>query len=547
MKGMSSSRVSWFFLLFCLLIPSFAAAQKPASGKQSGVYQSGIVVRSNTRLVILDVVAADKEGRPVSDLTADDFKVVEAGQPQRISDFTAHRSEPTSVTAQPLAPGVVSNTPHFKSSSLNVILFDAANGDFAAHAYAKDELLKFLATAKLDRPIAVFVLESKLKMLHDFTTDMEPLLAAVKKYRFPVAAQTTQSMESRISAFGSRGDFHTNDRTIQTTLNQLNVLAKVLSGYPGRKNLIWLSESFPVDLFPDIMTQTSMGGADLRSNEQDPSSGGLSVKQITENEMAFTDYAALIKKVSDALLNAQVAVYPVDAGALGKDDHLAAQHTMNDMAARTGGRAFINSNDLTVSMRTSIEDGSTYYTLEYYPSNKKWDGQFRAIHVTTSRPGVRLRYREGYYALDPEKLRKEENEKVADDFSHLLQVDAPAATAVRFQAGVVPPSDKNKKVTVNFAIDPHSIAFENKDGLEHAKVSCTVWAYKGKDTEHPKMSEGDTVTAAMKPDVYQKLMAQYFPCKRELSLQSGTYTLKMGVIDRTTNFMGTATAMVTVP
>jgi VWFA-related protein len=532
-------------LVACFLLALSGLAQDAPPKKpqdQQGVYRSGLVVRSNTRLVILDVVATDKEGKPVGDLTADDFKVLEAGQPQKVSDFTAHHPEPTSVTAQQLAPGVVSNTPHFKSSSLNVILFDAVNGDFAAHAYAKDELLKLLATAKLDRPIAVFALESKLKMLHDFTTDTEPLLAAVKKYKFPAAALTTESMESRISAFGSRGGFHSNDRTIQTTLNQLNVLAKVLGGYPGRKNLIWLSESFPVNLFPDIMTQTSMGFQDLKNSGLGPST-----KQAVQSDPSFKDYAELIKKVSDALMNAQVAVYPVDAGALGKDDRLAAQNTMNDMAARTGGQAFINSNDLAASMRTSVEDGSTYYTLEYYPSNKKWDGQFRAIRVTTSRPDVRLRYREGYYALDPEKQRKEENEKAAEDFSRLLQVDAPAATAVRFQAGVVPPSEKNKKVTVNFAIDPHTIAFENKDGLEHAKVSCTVWAYKGKDTEHPNMSEGDTMTAALKPDIYQKLMAQYFPCKRDIELKSGTYTLKMGVIDRTTNLMGTATATVTIP
>lgn len=535
----------------CVLIaPSVfsqnSTSEVPAQQSQTEVYKSGLVVRSNTRLVILDVVATDKDGRPVGDLTSEDLTVMEEKQPQKISSFAAHNAGPATVTTRQLSPGVVTNAPLFKADSLNVVLFDAVNGDFAAHAYAKQELLKFLEAGKLDRPIAVFALQSQLQMLHDFTTDTEALRDSVAKYKFPVEAQTTQSWESRVSAFGSKGDFHSNERTIQTTLNQLNVLAKVLAGYPGRKNLIWLSESFPIDLFPDIMTQTSIGVQDLRSNQGNPLTGGPSGKELAQNSMAFKDYAALIKKVADALMNAQVAVYPVDAAALGKDDHLSAQHTMFDIAGRTGGRVFTNRNDLAASMRTSMDDGSTYYTLEYYPANKKWDGQFRAITVKTDRPGVSLRYREGYYALDPEKLRKEETDRVAEDFSRALQVDAPAATAVLFQAGVVPVSANNRKVTVNFAIDPHTIAFENKDGLEHAKVSCTVWAYKEKDKEKPIMSNGDTVTAALKPDVYQDMMKKYFPCKRDLDLKPGAYTLKLGVVDRTTNLIGTATTALTV-
>ncbi len=56
-------------------------------------------------------------------------------------------------------------------------------------------------------------------------------------------------------------------------------------------------------------------------------------------------------------MNAQVAVYPVDAAGVGKNDHLASQHTANDLAQRTGGRAFHNTNDLAGSMQAGINDG----------------------------------------------------------------------------------------------------------------------------------------------------------------------------------------------
>lgn len=519
-----------------------------AQNSQEGPYQSETVLRANTRLVVLDVVVTDGKGQPVKDLQAQDFSVFENGQQQKISNFGFHHPSTTAPARQqaPLPPNVVSNAPPFQpGGSLNVILFDTVNGDLVEHAYARDELVKFLNSAKLEQPLAIFALQSQVKLLHDFTIDNAALKASVEHYRPPAQFTQGESVESRASAFSNQGNYHTSERSIETTLNQLNVLAKILKGYPGRKNLIWLSESFPLTLFPETTLRSSMGGQDLRSAET--STGGPSAFEMLQTNAPFRSYAEMVRKVSNALMDAQVAVYPVDAGALGRDTRLSAHHTMNDMAAWTGGEAFTNRNDLAVSMRTGIDDGSTYYTLEYYPNNKKWDGQFRSIHVKTERPGLKLRYRLGYYAVDPEKLQKDENDKLAENVSRALEFDSPTYTAIRFQAGIVPPSAKNTKLVVNFAIDPHTLSFEHRsDGLEHAKVGCVVWAY-GKDKEKPITPKEITQTADLAPDVYQKVMKQYFPCKNEFDLRPGAYTLRLAVIDRTTNLIGTTNAEVVVP
>jgi VWFA-related protein len=422
-----------------------------------------------------------------------------------------------------------------------VILFDAANGDFTEHVYARDQLLKFLNGAALDRPVAIFALQHQLKLLHDFSTDNKSLSAAVAKYRPPAKNNNSESIESRASAFSTRGDYHTSERDIENTLNQLNVLAKILAGYPGRTNLIWLSESFPLTLFPETVNQMNIGGQDLRS------AGTPGTNQNLQTSVPFKTYGALIKKISDLLMSAQVAVYPVDAGALGKDDHLASQHTMDNMAESTGGKSFKNSNDLVMGLRTSIEDGSAYYTLTYYPENKKWDGLFRRIQVKSDRGNMNLRYREGYYAVDPEKINKEDSDAVAENFSRLLELDAPSATQIVFQAQVQPPSEKSKKVVVTFHIDPRTLAFERKDGgMEFARLSCTVWAY-GKDRDKPTMAS-KTVSANLKANEYQQMMQQRFlPCDSQLDLKPGTYALRMGVLDRATNKIGTASAQLVVP
>jgi VWFA-related protein len=544
-------------LVCCFFLFTTAAV---AVQQQPEVYQSQGTLKANTRLVVVDVVATDSHGQPVTDLKAEDFTVLENGARQTISSFSfQHPGEHLEASPRPLQPHVVSNAPAFKASVLNVILFDSVNGEFSSQAYAKDQLVRFFSNAKVDQPVAVFALESRIRLLQDFTTDAGALKAAIAKYNLPAQTANTESIESRASAFTTMGDYHTNERGIETTLNQLNALAKTLAGYPGRKNLIWLSEGFPIDLFPEQIissapvslrapdgSNSSHGGGGGGSSTAGLPVGGASFTRMVESG-AFKDYSELVKKVGESMMKAQVAVYPVDAAGVGKNDHLASQHTANDIAERTGGKAFNNSNDLAASMQSSLDDGSTYYTLEYYPENKKWDGQFRVIQIKSSRAGVRLRYRLGYYALDPQKESKEDADLVTEEFSRSLQVDAPAATAVHFEAGVVPPSNQtNSKVVVNFAVDPRTVHFaRSDDGMEHARLSCTIWAY-GKDKDKPIMSKGDTVKADLKPEVYAQVMKQYFPCRQELDLKPGTYTLRLGVLDRTSNLIGSASSVVTV-
>src|SRR6478672_2505949 len=300
-------RLSFFLgILTLILAEVFAQNAQPVASGQSQVLRSDEVVRTNTRLVVVDVVAT-KKGEQVPNLKVEDFTLLEDGTQQKISGFTFQGANAVKITLPPQLPeNVVTNMPRFQSSSLNVILFDTVNGEGTEHAYAKDELLKFLNTAELNRPIAIFVMETELKMLHDFTTDNKALSAAVAKYRPPAQGLTSESIESRASAFTTRGNYHTSERGIETTLNQLNALAKVLKGYPGRKNLIWLSESFPLTLFPETVNQTHTDGQAIKSTFQGrfvpPSLQGNtpSTQQNLQNSPTSRTYAALVKKVSDA-------------------------------------------------------------------------------------------------------------------------------------------------------------------------------------------------------------------------------------------------------
>lgn len=540
----------------CVSLAGFSQ-DKASTTPQPDVLQSDKVLRANTRLVVVDVVATDSNNQTLTGLKPEDFNLLENGRPQKISNFSFRAPNAKQLPPPQLPANVITNAPTFQASTLNVMLLDTLNGDFAEMAYLKDQVVKYFSSAQLDRPVALFAMEERLVLLHDFTTDSAQLKSVAERFKPPARTNNAETVASRASAFTTHGDFHTSERNIENTLNQLNALSKSLAGYPGRKNLIWLSESFPVNLFPDSMANgvagncngDSCGGlaggtAVIRGAGSSPS-GALGRSALEgSGEGDFKDYAQLIKKVSEALMKAQVAVYAVDAGALGKDSRLESAHTANEIAQATGGKVFRGTNDLAGSMRASIEDGSSYYTLDYYPDNKKWDGQFRRIQIKSNRPGVNLRYRLGYYALDPEKVRKDESSEVAENYSRALQLDAPAATGVQFQAQVV---NASKKVVVNFHIDPTTLSFQHQDdGQERGKFTCTVWAY-GKDKDKPAGMTNDTLNANLTKADYQQMLKQHFlPCSRELDLKPGSYTLRVGVLDRTTNKMGTSSIPVTV-
>jgi hypothetical protein len=353
----------------------------------------------------------------------------------------------------------------------------------------------------------------------------------------------------------------------------LSALARNLSGYPGRKNLIWVSEAFPAYLFP---------------NDPDPlgrNSGSAAASQLP----LVKNYQGEINHASDLLANAQVAVYPIDVAAVGNRDvyssmsntdsngnylgnsargavrsglggsaqaseisnaseaAMNSHSTMNSVAEQTGGKAFYNTNDLNRAIRDSMEDGSTYYTMGYYPENKDWDGRFRRISVKVNRPGVKLHYRQGFYAVEPKEYAKQDPKILAMDMGSALDITNPISTGLPFQAIVLPPSAQNgNKIQINFGVDPHAIAFELKpDGLQHASVDCGVRAYS-KTGESIKL-QGNTFNAALAPEQYQKVMKAIFPCNQTLELPPGEYLLRLAVRDTNNGLIGTANGNATVP
>jgi VWFA-related protein len=551
-----------------------AKEQKPTQ-----VYESATVLKTITRLVVVDVVATDKNG-PVTNLERADFTILEDGKEQQIRVFNFQQphqgATKAALTSAKLPENVYSNYPKYNvDNSLNVVLMDALNTSLPHQAYVRDQMIRYLEKMPVGRPVAVYTLSTKLTLLQDFTSDPEVLKGVVKNLKGkvsplqdnPAGGPDTEllppgmadsgmipgQMLSAMQTFEQERVAFQTDMRVTYTINALTAIARSLSGYPGRKNLIWISEAFPVTIDPNVELGNSMFAG-------------------TRN------YGPQIAQLADSLIDAQIAMYPVDARGLmtsalfdasssGRDKFgrslgrngrlataisaenstLASVHgTMQEMADRTGGRAFYNTNGIDGAIRDSIDDGSTYYTLAYYPENKSWNGKFRKIHVTVNRPGIKLRHRLGYYAVDPKVFANQDEKQQIATYAQALDPDSPSATALLFHAMVIPPeAQKPNTVLVNFGVDPHAISFDKQaDGLSHATVECTVQAFSAKG--QLVRGESSTIKAALKPETYAKVMQETFPCQQSIDLKPGKYFLRLGVRDDNTGLIGTTNARVTV-
>jgi VWFA-related protein len=600
--------------------PSAPSGQTPANALPAGPSPQPdsapiATIRTFTNLVVIDVVVSDSKGNPVHGLKREDFTLLENGKPQNIKSFDEHTALPPSETAKitPMAPphpGIFTNKSAAPANGpVNVLLLDYLNTPLTAQPYARKQLTDFLGKVPPGTRIAIFGLSDSLYMLQGFTSDPAVLKAALDSKKGAAQASvilhdpmnggaqadTTLSDNfssdaldagqqlSNILRFEALQTQFEQDLRTKLTLQGFDQLARYLVGIPGRKNLIWFSGSFPLSIEPD-------------TNLQDP------FDSIVRNDDE-------VRKTDNLLTRAQIAVYPVDARGVFNDptnsitnnlssnasqgtpivqgegvvtgnggaqnanaqmdflQQTAQEHeTMMAMAEDTGGRAFINSNNLSQAVQQAIANGSNYYTLTYSPSNTQWDGRFRAIKVKVEQPGVKLAYRNGYYADDP----NDRNRVVAGSSALAMSHPTTMTTAmlhggpdqteipfkVRIRPAATPPEERpvpqnvtnpDPKVNVtgpfkNYGVDlvPDPKAFScpaSDDGKLHCGVEVYTYVYNPAGTL--LITTRATERTALTPEEYAQMLHTGMAFHEEISVPvKGDYYLRTAIHDLKSDRVG---------
>ena len=347
-----------------------------------------LTLYANSRAVLLDVVVTDSHGHPIHNLKSDDFRVFEDGKLQAVSSLEEHHPG-TRLAVQPALPPLGPNTFSNRrqpatGGTYTVFLLDALDSPVTAQMYAREQLLSWVGSMPPGNQVAIFQLDTQLHLIQGFTSDPAVLKAAIKERSQPIMTPVPRGGGETTAAI--QMDFLT---------HAMESIGSYLQTRPGRKNLVWFTGHIPRFAYDD---GTYVGGA------------------LHDSQGFVFDYS----KATDSLVLGEVSVYPIDTRGLQTDPAFSAandrqpsmasadrfttrqffQHTdLDQVAEATGGKAFYNTNGIKESITEVLEDGASYYTLSFYPANKKWDGTYRNLKVETETPGSQLQYRHGYYAL----------------------------------------------------------------------------------------------------------------------------------------------------
>ncbi len=509
-----------------------------------------VVIRATTRLVQVNVIVT-KNGEPVRDLKKEDFQVFDNGKKQEIRQFSEDTRALLPASSEKLPAGTFTNQLEQRSgtpAAVTAILLDGVNTSFQDQSYARLQVIRFLKQIQPEDRIAIYTLDSHgLRVLHNYTTDSSDLVAKLNQYTGDVMPDVTgQSEVNTMLGAWMRGDsfqreYFLNQR-ITATLKAIEYIADNLATLPGRKNLIWVSAAFPLQIGYLTNPRPASSSSTYAASQGTPQSRGAGVFKVPNPPRAQRTWTTEMDNTVRAVNNANLAIYPVDARGLVASassrigSRLAAsQGTMEEIAGRTGGRAFINNNDIENAVRTAVEDSSDTYTLGFYPQNDKFDNSFHTIKVKLPELShVELRYRKGYMDQtappQDEKLRRAE---LADAVYSPMDANGIGLRAMVRRTGA--------GFDVTTRIDPHSILLDPQGDRWVGQLDLL---FVEKDAHGQQVSGLDaSISLALEQKTYEKVQSEGLLYNRVIPIVPQASELRVVARDAAT----AATGSITVP
>jgi VWFA-related protein len=541
----------------------FAAG--PSARQQPPAPQRKPTFRANTQVVSVDVIVRDASGAVVKGLTAADFEVTEDGKPQTITSFTfeeisehpkgiatadllataearladdARRPQPGAAPAPAADDAKAMTSEALAGRRLIVLLFDISSMQPEDVQRAVDSATTYvnqkMSPADL---VAVATVSSTLDVLTDFTADRGKVAGALAALGYKEGTATPPPSADTVSTDEQTAADATTEETVaidmfnnDIRLRALKALAETLAPIEQKKSILYFSAGMQ------------------RSGE---------------------DNQVELRAAINAAVRAHVTIYPVDTRGLqavvpggdasqasGRGSALfsgrgvsqqfsrltASQDTLGTLASDTGGKAFLDSNDFGEAFARVQRDMSAYYLLGYNTDNLSKDGRFRRIRVRTTKPGLRIEARAGYYAdRDFAHTARGDRETQLQEqlFSAVSATDLPVlVTSAFFRLAA-----DRYYVPLSLAVPGSAVpipAEKDKD-----KVALDVLGIVldeqgrpvGRIRETMKLPPGSVGTLTSKQVLYQSAV----------TLPPGRFSIKVVVRENTSGLMGSFEAPVVVP
>jgi VWFA-related protein len=447
-SGLARTLLKALAIVACLIVSESACAQNvpPAdkAGKQEvtevRTTETIPILKAKVHLVLLDVVVTKGlHNEPVTGLQQREFSVFEDGKRQRILSFAAHTNElaesaPAGSPIAALPPDTFLDIAKPEDAlTPNVLLYDELNTPLVDRPFALQQVISYLQNKPAGARFAIFVLTDKLHLVQGFTNDNNLLAESLRRESrstylglvvqddqertSPLDLLTRQLRGFGMGSFDALRDVESTEaaylarRRLEAIVEAFYRISQFLGGAPGRKNLIWLSGTFPSGILP------GNAPSDFFANS--------------------TFYSSELRKVTTQLVLSQIAVYPVDARGLMLAQPANAI-TMDEIADASGGRAFYNTNGLKEAISAAVKQGTHYYTLSYSPSDKNFSGRMRKIRVALAPKGFHLAYRHSYFDGGLIQKGKGNAGPRMDRLEAVMERGAPAVHEILYKVQVTP-------------------------------------------------------------------------------------------------------------
>ena len=543
-------------VLGCVWLAAAPQAQQPPSQQPPAP-----TFKVEVNYVEIDASVTDARGSFVTNLTRNDFQVLEDGHPQTISAFSlvdipVEHADPPLFTSTPVPTEVVSNRRPFEGRVF-VLVMDDLHTKFSdtprARAAATQFVQRYVGANDL---VAVVNSSGYTKAMQEFTSDRALLLKAIDRSMGNKADSSTQAAlqdyfmnrdnpgpgsPTTMNADMNEMQRYTNARN---TMRMLATLSDFLAGIRGRrKAVVYFSEGINYDI-------TDIGSRGHASDVKREMQDAIAAATRANVSIYSVDPRGLVTGMEGAL----------EIGAFADDNSITSANLLEEvrlehdslhvLADQTGGFAVLNQNDFRNGFSRIIEDSSTYYVLGYYPTNDKLDGRYRNVQVRALKPGLTVHVRRGYTAASSNRKPAVRKTEDAGHTSPALQdaLDSPLPVSGLALSAFAAPfrgADSKDAITLSIEVDGRGLEFAQAQGLYDDNLELSLYAVDASG----KIRDGahDEINLTLKPQTYASVRDGGFRVVRTIAVPPGRYQLRVGVHESGADRVGTVISDLDAP
>jgi VWFA-related protein len=453
---------------------------------------SALLAQGPARLVRLHAVALDANGQPVPDLTPDDLKITDQNKPASAVAF----HKPGHELAGPAEPLTFTNRSSKAEPQTTVILFDMINmisADQQENWKALDKAIPQLESGA-NLYFYLLNLEGTLVPIHP----LGPPAADDKTWHQSVAAAFDKAMKA---SSHMRPAQNGGEEQQKRTFKALEDIANKLAFVPGHRDILWVTNGLTTVNDPKLVGCTG----------------------------DWVECALYVPHLAVTLAGDGVSVDPY---ALIGNLSANANYNLEQMAALTGGR-FFSREEIKNVVNEVAQGAAGDYTIFYDPGADSWNNKWRRIHLTCERKGVKLQFRQRYYAVADSRTPVERMKAVLT-----TGFQSPADLGeIGLRTKISPLPGNAPGVHIQIRIDSTDLVLREQGGKYAGALYCLI---SDRSANGPL---GEPAVLDLKPeltaDQYKAVMKEGLPFEQDHPTTAGQ--VRVIVLDQNTNQVGSVT------